>query len=426
MFWHTWNKADKTLLAAAAIFMFAVCLRLSYPGNIVSQGFLFCAEAALVGGVADWFAVTALFRKPLGFPWHTAILPRRRESFIRASTQMIQTEFFSKRSLFRMVHKFDFQQMLASGLQEEGIRQMLVKQLLHYARHLAAGCDTERQAAALSAELRKHWQELPLPELLSAMGQWLRHSGRDQEIVARVSGCLQERAARPEFREGIEQFLENQQKKKAAGGWGMLLLGLAQATDIVNSTEASQLIQKQILEVLSEAAGKDTKLQTDILALLYREGDRLAAEPAFVQMAETMRADLLAALPLENALQHCLESLQQHFLQGEDAAAQALRRGCEDLLADEVSRLAASLASGPVLQKEIDRFLYDMAARTALAAQTMIGGIVRNVLSRMTDEQLNHLVYDKAEPDLLWIRMNGSIVGSAVGLCLFLLLHVFA
>ena len=67
-----------------------------------------------------------------------------------------------------------------------------------------------------------------------------------------------------------------------------------------------------------------------------------------------------------------------------------------------------------------------MVARTALAAQGMVGVIVRNVLGRLTDEQLNHLVYDKVEPDLLWIRMNGSIVGSGIGLCLFLVLQIFA
>ena len=51
----------------------------------------------------------------------------------------------------------------------------------------------------------------------------------------------------------------------------------------------------------------------------------------------------------------------------------------------------------------------------------MSAEIVREVLGNMTDEKLNAIVYEKVEPDLLWIRMNGSIVGAAVGLVLFLL-----
>ena len=49
----------------------------------------------------------------------------------------------------------------------------------------------------------------------------------------------------------------------------------------------------------------------------------------------------------------------------------------------------------------------------------MLGSIAGDVLGTMTDEQINRLVYDKAEPDLLWIRMNGSIVGAAIGLVIF-------
>ena len=53
MMWKNWNKADKTLLAAAAIFCFALCLNIQYKDNVYAKGFLFCAEAALVGGIAD-------------------------------------------------------------------------------------------------------------------------------------------------------------------------------------------------------------------------------------------------------------------------------------------------------------------------------------------------------------------------------------
>ncbi len=62
--WAKWNKADKTLFFALLIFLLALCVHLEHKENIFASGFLFCAEAALVGGIADWFAVTALFKKP--------------------------------------------------------------------------------------------------------------------------------------------------------------------------------------------------------------------------------------------------------------------------------------------------------------------------------------------------------------------------
>ena len=93
---QTWNKADVALISSALFFLLALYLHLHLPSVIWTDGLLMVSEAALVGGVADWFAVTALFRRPLGFPYHTAILPRRRDSFIHAIVVMVQKEFFSE------------------------------------------------------------------------------------------------------------------------------------------------------------------------------------------------------------------------------------------------------------------------------------------------------------------------------------------
>ena len=74
------NKADKTLVLAAALFIFFLALNIEFKGNMLADFLLFVSEAALVGGIADWFAVTALFKKPLGFPYHTALLPKKRKA----------------------------------------------------------------------------------------------------------------------------------------------------------------------------------------------------------------------------------------------------------------------------------------------------------------------------------------------------------
>ena len=90
----------------------------------------------------------------------------------------------------------------------------------------------------------------------------------------------------------------------------------------------------------------------------------------------------------------------------------------------EYDRAIALIETDELLRKSVGHFLYDIIARSMLHAQALVGVIVERVLSRLTDEQLNHLVYDKVEPDLLWIRMNGSIVGSGIGLLIFIALQI--
>lgn len=130
----SWNKADRVLFLAFLVFLLALFVHLQLPHSVFASGFLFCAEAALVGGIADWFAVTALFRKPLGFPYHTAILPRRRQSFIKASVTMVQKEFFSRRKVFRHLERLHLMPMLMKWLGEPDTRAKVSHHLYHYAR----------------------------------------------------------------------------------------------------------------------------------------------------------------------------------------------------------------------------------------------------------------------------------------------------
>lgn len=96
-----------------------------------------------------------------------------------------------------------------------------------------------------------------------------------------------------------------------------------------------------------------------------------------------------------------------------------IEKNLVQLVEELLERAEALLSNNKTLQEELNSLIYQMAARGALQAQELLGSITNDVLGTMTDQQINRLVYDKAEPDLLWIRMNGSIVGASIGLVVF-------
>ena len=96
-----------------------------------------------------------------------------------------------------------------------------------------------------------------------------------------------------------------------------------------------------------------------------------------------------------------------------------IEKNLVQLIEELLERAEALLSNNKTLQEELNSLIYQMAARGALQAQDLLGSITNDVLGTMTDQQINRLVYDKAEPDLLWIRMNGSIVGASIGLVVF-------
>ncbi|SFT54667.1 Uncharacterized membrane-anchored protein YjiN, DUF445 family [Selenomonas sp. GACV-9] len=434
MRWADWNKADKTLFLALLVFFLALALHLNYPDKVLADAFLFCAEAALVGGIADWFAVTALFRKPLGFPYHTAILPRRRQSFIEASVTMVQKEFFSRRKVFRHLERLHLLPMLLSWLAEPETENRLVLRLVHYVRDFLLQQDARAQAKVIADRFRGTLDALAPEPFFALWGGWLRQTGKDKEFLSRVAIYLRGRAAGEETRAALAEMFERYGEEKVQdNSLGAFLMGLARAVNLVNYEEAAELVQQQILVMLDDLATKDSELQQEMLALFYEKAAELNQEPTFHQLVHELKDRLVKDLPLEEAVFRTLDHLHRHF--AEDKARHvdpltehmpALRTRLEEILRDEYRRMLQLVESDEVLRRSVGHFLYDLIARTALHAQTLVGVIVTNVLSRLTDEQLNHLVYDKVEPDLLWIRMNGSIVGAGIGLVLFCFMLLFS
>ena len=394
MIWQSWNKADRTLLAAAVIFLFALCLQVQYPGNVFAAGFLFCAEAALVGGIADWFAVTALFKKPLGFPWHTAILPRRRQSFIEATGRMLQKEFFGKKALVAKVRRIDFAAKLLGWLERPESRQLVAKWLADRGRNWLEAQDGTSLSGVLAARLGDLAAGSMTPERIRS---FLLYGAKELESVAR----------QPEFADKIEAGLDEYIESKLQGPMAMMMAGFAQSVNVLNTEEAAGLIKDRCILFLERVQQEESE-----------EAEQLQA------MAEKISCFLQKNFAARQELDHAvLNSVQRlnlnEYLFNATDEREILDGQLQELAGSIVQVVYGMLRENSSLQREVSGICYQLAARGVMQAQEMLGSIAGDVLGTMTDEQINRLVYDKAEPDLLWIRMNGSIVGAAIGLVIF-------
>lgn len=254
MIWQNWNKADRTLLAAAVIFLFALCLQVQYPGNVFAAGFLFCAEAALVGGIADWFAVTALFEKPLGFPWHTAILPRRRQSFIEATGRMLQREFFGKKALVAKVKRIDFAGKLLGWLERPESRQLVAKWLADRGRNWLEAQDGISLSGVLAARLGDLAAGSMTPERIRS---FLLYGAKELESVAR----------QPEFADKIEAGLDEYIESKLQGPMAMMMAGFAQSVNVLNTEEAAGLIKDRCILFLERVQQEESEEAEQLQAM---------------------------------------------------------------------------------------------------------------------------------------------------------------
>ncbi len=413
MVWRSWNRADRTLLLAAVLFLFALCLRLQYPASVLARGILFCTEAALVGGIADWFAVTALFRRPLGFSWHTAILPRRRAAFIEAAVTMVQQEFFSKKKLFRLIHQTDLLLPLQKWLEKEPNQELAADYLMSLWKSVDKSALAQEAAGPAARQLQQLLREAGDKVSLA---DWLQSEERGQKLLAQLAVALQPKAAAPAVREEIHRYLQLYQQQKTGSGLGAFFANLAQTMDLVNLDEAAELLQQQLVGILADLSVSGSSAQQRVLSVLFEKLIILQKDTFFRQGFDRIITNLIQ----ENLVKEYLAAVMKATVDSPDHLYTVLRGILQEIIQDWLGELHED----DQLQQKINRFLYDLTARSVLQAQSMIGDIIRSVLGRMTDQQLNQLVYDKVDTDLQWIRMNGSIVGAGIGLGLFLVLQM--
>ena len=417
---NRWNNADTTLLCAALFFLAAVGLKLTFPGNVVAEGFLFVTEAALVGGIADWFAVTALFKKPLGFPFHTAILPRRRKDFVKASVVMVQQEFFSRRTIFKKLGDFKLMPRIVDYLAKDSTRELVTEEFFGVVKKFFAKQDKELRAKTIAGELRRILRDIPAQGLIADFGAHFKRNDKDKEIFVGIVKELRKTAAKPETCDKLQAILEEyaNEKTKNMGGFSILMAGLAQMLDLVNFEEAARIMQVQLLKLLDELAG-DTQLQRRTLNECRLKIAELSDTPEFRDLVERIQIDASTALPLEEAIELALIHLENQLRAPDSKNLGGL---VTKIFVAEYDRLIKLLREDTPARAAFEKFIDELTARAALYAQPLVGVVARSALEKLTEEQLNSLVYDKAEQDFIWIRLNGSIVGATVGLAIFILI----
>ncbi|WP_311650788.1 DUF445 family protein [Selenomonas artemidis] len=418
------NTADRALLLSFLCFLISLYLHLSFPGVVWAGGLLAVSEAALVGGAADWFAVTALFKKPLGFPYHTALLPRRRAGFIHAIVVMVQKEFFSRRKIFRHIEKIHLVPMMQAYLRSPETEEGLTNTVMHFLRASFLRGHNTKMISYLSGRIKNLVLQENIAALIDRIVDTSQKNAWDRSGLVKLAVLLKKEALTEEMWHSIRDALERMEHEKLGDGFLSRLLEL---TNTVNLEEGASLIQRHICTALDEIAADGSPLQEKALSLCRACLLDLRRDEEILSLARELQVRIADELPIEETLKRLFDQMRRHFEEDRARHVDAVEEHMPELYTHlrsiirvEYRHMLFLIEQSPDLQKIITKVLYDLLARSALHAQTLVGVIVENVLARLTDDELNRLVYDKVEQDFLWIRVNGSLVGGCIGGLLFI------
>lgn len=425
---NKFNKADWLLCIVVVLFMIALGLKIAHPHSVWFKGLLFCMEAALVGGVADWFAVTALFKKPLGFSYHTDLIARKRESLIDSSIKMVQNEFFSRKSLIVRLKGVRLTDLLLDWMDKKQGKEMLIGFCLECLEQSLRTIDIEKSATVVEKEIRQGIKGLPVQTLLVGLGAWITEQKKDEELFERMrlelSCMLEGEETRRKIIAYVEAYIEEQSQNPL---FAMMMM-FAKSTDIINTEEAADVVQGELLKFVAELQNQDHPLKLWLFKEMKASAADLQEDETWQKVLQQWQNGIADNInvheEIKKFLQNIIQSCQRENVADMVNHHLTLQSPIVEMVTGEIEKYLNHLRKDETIQSQVEVFLYDLAGRVVLQAQALLGVIVREVMKNLSNEQLNELIYSKVEQDLIWIRMNGSIVGVLIGLVLFSMMQI--
>lgn len=383
------------------------------PGwKVLLQAF----EAATVGGLADWFAVSALFREvpvPL-IRRHTNIIIKNRQRIVEGIADMVQNRWLAPNIIREYLANFSASQYILDYLASEGHLETVIAMVRDIIRQFARGIDAPEVAAFLERVLKDQLRDLKFAQPL---GRWLGQRVRngDQNSVWNMLLAVMEKAVRrPEVKALVRRMVVRALDAYKDGGLlKRLAVDMARGLNIVNEEEMVASFLSKVEEVVREAqSDPGHPLRARIDGIVIEFADKLAVGDAnAVSVIETLQAALIqgtdAREMLQRALRRLSETIETEFQKPGSDLDNLMRRTFHDRL--DIFRADTSA------QEKVDRWVTELALELMEKRHEMIGQMVHGSLEKLSDLDLVGQIEAKVGQDLQYIRLNGAIVGGLVG-----------
>lgn len=377
-------------------------------GQLLQSGF----EAGLVGGLADWFAVTALFRHPLGIPIpHTALLPRNREKVTNALVSAIENELLSKASITAKLGSVRLTGTLLTLLAREDAREKLAAGAAAALQGLVRHVPHELLVPFAAEQAKAALRGAAVAPLLRRLGELIAERGLDE----RAFDALLEKAElwieRPETRDTLGRMALGAFEKLEVGGF----MGFAVNAFMgyLNEEKLGGIIQNFGRSYLLELRLPHHPRREEALAFFRRQLLELSRSERLAELLEQWKAEQLDALDLSEPIGRMLATMQERL-----AAAIGEPGFAERTLQPLLDRALDGVGANEELQGRIDAWLREQLVRLVEANHAKIGQLVRDNVNKLDNEKLIAMMEDKIGKDLQWIRVNGAVCGFLIGIVL--------
>jgi uncharacterized membrane-anchored protein YjiN (DUF445 family) len=392
------RRATSLLVLFTALFIASRLLESRYPWLAVIRA---VSEAAMVGGLADWFAVTAIFRHPLGIPIpHTAIVPTRKDRIGRSLGNFVQKHFLTRDVLMRHLAGIQIARRLATWASRPENARVIATQIASGVARAAEVLPGEDVRDAIHTSLVTRGRETQVAPILREVLSYVAADGRHQVLLDRalelVAGLVHQNRDAIRERVGTE-----------TPWWVPTVIDEKLYQKIVNGVE-------RLLAEVREQPDHPVRVQFDRVLDDFIEG--LKHSPEMIERAERAKEKLLEAPVVAELSGSLWDSTRRSLLRYADPNGPSpapLERG--------ITAAAEAVLANDTLLAEIDASINNAIVNAVERYRPEIAALIERTVAEWDAEDATRRIEVAVGRDLQFIRINGTLVGGLVGLLLYLL-----
>jgi len=357
------------------------------------------AEAAMVGGVADWFAVTALFRRPLGLPIpHTALIVERKDQFAATLGQFVQENFLNANVLAERIRAAKIASRLTDWLTSQANAARFAGHAADLVVTVAEALRDEDVHRVLTAELTRAVDAVDVAPLAGRALRVVIAEGHHAELFnVLVTGT--DRYLEDHYVELRDRF------EAEAPRW---------VPDLVYGRAFDRLYTRlrERLAAMAVDPGDETRLHFE--EWIAGLPGRLETSPELRERGERLKHEVLGSAILRDWSSSLWKNAKETLrAQAADPESELRRR-----LAEVLAAAGRRLGSDPVLQEGLERMIESAARALADQFHDELAGLVTGTIQRWDAAETSSQLELLLGHDLQFIRINGTVVGAGVGLAL--------
>ncbi|AZA59151.1 MULTISPECIES: DUF445 domain-containing protein [Chryseobacterium] len=397
--------ATGLFLLMAALFIGTTLLQKTVDSHWVGYVRAF-SEAAMVGALADWFAVTALFRHPLGLPIpHTNLIENSKQKLGDNLGNFVVSNFLSPQNIRPYMMKLKISGYVGEWLGKEKNQDILIKNLSEIVLDILHKLDDTAVSQFISKKVQEMTDDIKLNKIVGNGISYIIEKNDHQRIVTNLSSQIKnyildnDEMIKERVKKGsytfIPAFVDNKIADKIATG----------LSDFFREIEED--LQHEIRGLITQ---KIQEFSVD-----------LKEDPKWDEEFKNIKNDLLKGDKLNEYSNDIWLSIKNTLIYELQQEESSLKK----YLSKNLTEFSENLKTDESLQNKIDNWIRVTAYKYILRNTHQFGSLISSTVGNWQGKELSEKLELEVGKDLQFIRVNGTLVGGLVGLIIYTIAHFF-